>query len=312
MHNAYRRMVLGKTLVVLMLGLLAMPVFAEQARLKPYILGNDVPGDMAAVVNSVKSALKANGFEIAGSYAPYPNATVIVVTNAELKSAAGKAKHGGFGAGQRVAVTNVDGKLQVSYVNPAYIGAAYGLGELASVSAQLKAALGRRVEFGSEEGLTAAKLAPGVYHYMFSMPYFHQLDLLAKHDSYDTAIATIEKNLTAGKGGTVKVYRIDVAKEISVFGVGINRGDGPDRGAKDTDKEVMDIIDYGEYRATAYLPYEILVEGNEVNALRARFRIAVHFPDTKMAGDHGFTKIMSAPGGIKRALEEVAEAESPP
>jgi len=40
--------------------------------------------------------------------------------------------------------------------------------------------------------------------------------------------------------------------------------------------------------------------------MRGRYRIAVHFPDTSMAGEHGFTKIMSSPGGIKNALEAVA------
>ena len=90
--------------------------------------------------------------------------------------------------------------------------------------------------------------------------------------------------------------------EVSVFGVGITKGDGPISGAKDTDREILHIIDFGEYRATAYLPYEIMVKGNEIIALRGRYRIAVHFPDTSMMGAHGFTKIMSSPPGIKRAL----------
>jgi len=32
----------------------------------------------------------------------------------------------------------------------------------------------------------------------------------------------------------------------------------------------------------------------------------LNFPDTKMYGEHGFTKIMSAPWGIQLALEAVA------
>jgi hydrogenase maturation factor HypF (carbamoyltransferase family) len=91
-----------------------------------------------------------------------------------------------------------------------------------------------------------------------------------------------------------------------VFGVGIITGDGVNKGRKDTDKEVMTIVDYKELKHTAYLPYEIMVEGNKAYALRARFRIAVYFPDTSMAGKHGFTKIMSSPRGIKYALEVVA------
>ena len=68
----------------------------------------------------------------------------------------------------------------------------------------------------------------------------------------------------------------------------------------------MDVVDFQELRHTAYLPYELLVQGNQVIALPARYRIALHFPDTKMMGEHGFTKIMSAPWGILIALERVA------
>lgn len=284
----------------------ATAAYAAPEKLKPYILGNSQAGDMAQVVNLTKAALTANGFEVVGSYSPFPAATVIVATNDDLKAAASKAKNGGFGVAQRVAVTNVEGTLQISYVNPAYIAAAYGLGNLDSVSTKLRAALGNTLSFGSEEGMTAKQLVPGVYHYKMAMPYFDQTDLVGKQADYKTAVELVEKNLAQGLGGTKKVYRIDLPNEVSVFGIGIITGDGLTRGAKDTDKEVLDIIDYREYRSTAYLPYEIMIKGNEIIALRGRYRIAVHFPDTSMMGEHGFTKIMSSPGGIRHALEAVA------
>ena len=118
---------------------------------------------------------------------------------------------------------------------------------------------------------------------------------------------TVEKNLAAGLGGTKKIYRIDIpGKQISVFGVAIPKGDGIDKGNKDTDKEIIDIVDYQDLKHTAYLPYELMVDGGRVIALRARYRIALNFPDTQMAGTHGFTKIMTAPWGIQVALEAVA------
>jgi hypothetical protein len=275
---------------------------------KPYILGiAPVAGSLDQVAAGVRNALKAQGFEDAGSYSPYAGAMVIVFTSPELKAAAAANKYGGFGAGIRIALTEHKGKLQVSYINPAYMGSAYGIGPLAGVSAKLEAALGRVTEFGSEIGRTAEQLAPGVYHYMVGMPYFNQVDVLASYPDYATAVKSVEAGLAAGKGGTKKVYRIDLpGKEISVFGVGVLTGDGVDKGDKDTDKEVMDIIDYQELRATAYLPYEMMVLGNEVVSMRGRYRIALHFPDTKMAGPHGFTKIMSSPGGIKAALSAAA------
>jgi hypothetical protein len=290
-------------IILLVLGLFST---ARAEVLKPYVLGKAVPGSMADVVEYTKAQLTAQGFTIVGSYMPYPNATVICASLPELTAAAAKATNGGFGAAQRVAVTAVNGKLQISYMNPAYLGTAYGLGKLETVSAKLAAALGHEQEFGAE-GIKEEDLGPGEYHYKFLMPYFNDIDVLNTYPDHETGVKTVEANLAAGKGGTVKVYRIDLpGKDVSVFGIGIPQGDGPDSGDKDTDKEIMDIIDYHDLRSTAYLPYELMVQGNQAIALRGRYRIAVHFPDTSMTGEHGFTKIMSSPGGIKNALEAVA------
>jgi len=196
--------VMHKMLGVILIGLtvVASQAAADEVHLKPFILGNAPAGNMEQAVAAVKSSLKAQGFEEAGSYSPYAGATVIVVTSPELKAAAAKAKFGGFGAGQRVAVSDSKGKLQVSYMNPAYLGAAYGLGKLEAVSEKLKTALGATKEFGAVDGLTAEALAPGTYHYMVGMPYFQQVDVHAKHPDYQTALAVVEKGLAAGKGGT--------------------------------------------------------------------------------------------------------------
>ena len=290
-------------IAVMVLGMFSL---AQAEVLKPFVLGKTPPGTMADVVEYTKAQLTEQGFTIVGSYMPYPNATVICASHPELSAAAAKAENGGFGAAQRVAITDVNGALQTSYVNPAYLGTAYGLGKLETVSAKLVAALGHEQEFGAE-GIKEEKLGPGKYHYKMLMPYFGDIDILNTYPDYETGVKTVEENLAAGKGGTVKVYRIDLPdKDVSVFGVGIVQGDGTDSGDKDTDKEVMDIIDFKEVRSTPYLPYELMVQGNQAIALRGRYRIAVHFPDTAMVGDHGFTKIMSAPGGIKKALEAVA------
>ena len=306
-----------KTLFLLSILLLTFGLLSEARAevLKPFVLGKTPssfknflkdPGSMADVAEHTKAQLTEQGFTVVGSYMPYPNATVICASHPDISAAATKAQNGGFGAAQRVAITEVDGKLQITYVNPAYLGTAYGLGKLETVSEKLTAALGHEQEFGAE-GVSEEKLGPGKYHYKIMMPYFGDVDVLNTYADYQTAVQTVEANLAAGKGGTVKVYRIDLpGSEVSVFGIGIIEGDGPDSGDKDTDKEIMDIIDYQEIRSTAYLPYELMVQGNQAIALRGRYRIAVHFPDTPMTGAHGFTKIMSSPGGIKKALEAAA------
>ena len=298
-----------KTILTLSFLLVALSFFslAQAEVLKPFVLGKAVSGKMDDVAVYTKVQLTGQGFTIVGTYSPYPNATVICASHPDISAAAAKAENGGFGAAQRVAITEMDGKLQVTYVNPAYLGTAYGLGKLESISAKLETALGHEQEYGSEKGIKEEKLGPGKYHYKIMMPYFDDIDVLNTYADYQTGVETVEANLAAGKGGTAKVYRIDLpGKDVSVFGVAIPQGDGPDSGDKDTDKEITDIIDYREIRSTAYLPYEIMVQGNQAIALRGRYRIAVHFPDTSMAGKHGFTKIMSSPGGIKNALKAVA------
>jgi cellulase/cellobiase CelA1 len=130
-----------------------------------------------------------------------------------------------------------------------------------------------------------------------------KFDSLGKHElaefkSFQEAVSAVEAGLAAGKAGVTKVYRIDVpGKEEAVFGVAITRGKG-------ADKYIMDYIDFADVKSTAHLPYEILVSGNKVYHLFARFRIAISFPDLSMMGSNSFMSIMSAPGAIKESLTE--------
>ena len=48
-------------------------------------------------------------------------ATVLVVTSQALWEAAGRSEYGGYGAAQRVSITEVDDQLQVAFTNPVYM-----------------------------------------------------------------------------------------------------------------------------------------------------------------------------------------------
>ena len=286
---------------------LIMSISLAQAAegLKPFVLGTEPQkADPAQVAVDVKTALQAQGFEVVGSYDPYPNATVIVVTNGDLKAKAAKSDFGSYGAIERVAVTKVKDKVQVSYTNPAYWAAAYRMTDsLAEVKAKLEAALGKQKDFGSKDGLTEKELRK--YKYTIGMEKFDSLGdhKLAEFKSYQDAIAAVEAGLAAGKAGVTKVYRVDIpGKEEAVFGVAIAKGKG-------ADKYIMDYIDFGDIKSTAHLPYEILVSGNKVYHLYARFRIAISFPDLSMMGSNSFMSIMSAPGAIKDAFKETVAGE---
>jgi hypothetical protein len=287
-----------RTLGAVLLALSATLASGEDAVLKPFVLASTGPGDLAQKLEATKAALTKAGFTVAGSYAPYPGAGVIGVTSDELRSNAAKSEHGGFGAAMRVAVSKVGDQIQVSYTNPPYMANAYRMaGDLKDTAAKLQTALGRIDEFGAQ-GLTPAKLRQ--YHYMFGMEYFNEPNTLASYASYEDAVKAVEAGLAAGKYGVTKVYRVDVAgKKETLFGVAM-KGEGDNKYMDD--KYIMSEIDFKDVKSTAHLPYDILVSGNKVYALYARFRIAISFPDLAMMGANSFMNIMKAPEAIRMAL----------
>ncbi len=298
-----KRIVKRLPLIFLLIIFLFSTASAEETLLKPFVLGSRGPGSVAEKTAEVKTSLTAQGFTIAGEYQPYPDAAVVVVTNDELKSNAAKSEHGGFGAAIRVSVTKVKDEVQVAYTNPVYMANVYRMkGDLAGVAEKLAAALGKKEEFGAK-GLTAKKLRK--YHYMMGMEYFDEPSVLAEYGSFEEATAAVEAGLTAGRGGVTKVYRIDIPeKKEAVFGVAMKGATDEDKYMDD--KFIMSEIDFKDIRATAHLPYEILVSGNKVYALYARFRIATSFPDLSMMGKNSFMNIMKSPEAIRKALTQAA------
>ena len=282
--------------------------------LQPFVLAYKTTGDVSTVASDVKSKLTAAGFEIAGEYSPYPGADIIVVTNDALKANAAKSDRGGYGAAQRVAVTKNGDDIEVSYTNPVYMAAAYRMaGDLADVRAQLEGALGAESDFGSEKNLTAEDLRK--YHYTVMMEYFDDPSELAEYDNHAEAVKAVEAGLAAGAGGTAKVYRIDVpgkspeGKEMTVFGVAMKGVNADDCSG---DEFIMSRIDKSTPRHTAHLPYEILVNGDEAEALYGRFRIAIDWPHLPMvAGSNGgtFFSIMCSPNAIEEALTQASGGE---
>ena len=274
--------------------------------LMPFVLAYKTTGDVSKVAADVKGKLTAAGFEIAGEYSPYAGADIIVVTSDALKSAAAKSERGGYGAAQRVAVTKNGDDIEVTYTNPVYMAAAYRMaGDLADVRAKLEGALGAESDYGSEKNLTADDLRK--YHYTVMMEYFDDPSELAEYDSHEEAVKAVEAGLAAGAGGTAKVYRIDIpGKEETVFGVAMKGLNAEDCSG---DEFIMSRIDKSTPRHTAHLPYEILVNGNEAEALYGRFRIAIDWPHLPMvASESGgtFFSIMCSPNAIEEALTKAS------
>lgn len=278
----------------------------DSAKMKPFVLAMKGAGTVNDVVGDITAKLQSAGFTVAGDYAPFDGAHVLIITNDALKAAAAKTEFGAYGIAQRVAVTKVNGEIQVAYTNPSYMAAAYRMdATLADVRKTLSAALGDEGEFGPAEGLTDKELRG--YHYAFLMEYFDDPSKLATYSDYASAVAGVEAAIAKNTSGVTKIARIDVpGKEETYFAVGLS-GDVNNNNEKfRTDAFIMSEIDFKDLRSTAHLPYEIVVSSDTAYALYARFRIAINFPDLSMMGDNSFMNIMASPEQIRRALTEAA------
>ena len=276
---------------------------------QPFVLASINNTGLDEQTEATIDALESAGFTVVGTYSPLEMANVIVVSNANLKSIAALTDKGGYGATQRISVTERDGKTEVAFINPVYIQHAYRLeSDMQSVHDQLSEILGNLESYGAEKKMTAKKLAK--YHYMIGMQRFDDPSELGSFNSHEAAIAAVENGLAADGDPLSQIYRIDIpGKNQTVFGVGMKATSDADEEIDIDETHQMSIVDFEGYSKVAYFPYEILVDGADVEALHMRFRMAVHFPDLSMMGQHGFTKLMSSPGATEDAFEALVGSE---
>ncbi|MEJ2382985.1 MAG: hypothetical protein P8Y54_01150 [Xanthomonadales bacterium] len=287
-------------LVVLFLG---TGTALAKTTFQPFVLAsvNDAP--LAAQTAATRDALEAAGFSIEGEYAPLDSARVLVVTHGELLAVAAQTPRGGYAAAQRVSVAERDGKTEVAFVNPLYIQHAYRLaGDLQVVYELLSSTLGNIESYGTEDGMSASKLAK--YNYKPLMEKFDDPYELGQFASHEAATAAVELGLARPDDALSEIYRIDIpGTEQVLIGVGMKAASEDDLDIDEAHQ--LSVVDYEGHSKVAYFPYEVLVRGREVEALHMRFRMAVHFPDLSMMGAHGFTKLMSSPGATEDALESL-------
>jgi len=86
------------------------------------------------------------------------------------------------------------------------------LNELNKIIADVKTAMSSMGDeftgFGGSEKIEDLK----DYRYMMMMPYFTDPVELKEFDSFEQGVSTIQKNLNAKKGNTVKVYEVILEK----------------------------------------------------------------------------------------------------
>jgi len=277
--------------------------------LKPYTLGATSTADLTLVKEQTRSALTTAGFTLLGEYAPAGDETrwVFAVNSPELTEAVqAVGELSGFALALRVALTAESGNIDISYTNPIYLGNAYFQKAYPDVAhlfittqkklQQAMADLGevKELPFGSEEGLTAKELQH--YHYMFGMEYFEDVVELNSFSSYNVAKSVIESKLSKG-GDTRLVYAYELpGADVKLYGIALSGETG--------EGHFLPIIDISTPKHTAFLPYELLLKGNQAYMLHGRYRIALSFPDLTMTT---FGKIMSTPGNIEDLMRSVTE-----
>ncbi len=305
MRKSMPRWVLVATWWALML---AAVVQAQAETLRPFVFAGTRHGDLETVVAQAKAKLNKAGFEIVGGYAPDANSYVIVVTNEQLKRPVRKAPRAAYGAVVRVGLSKVGDQVQIAYTNPVYFQHAYRIqSDFSPVLAKLADALGAEQTFGSKKGLTPKQLHK--YHYAVGMEYFTDPYELGEFPNHKAAIAAIEKGLREQRGGVRKVYRLDLAPGVTLYGVSLTAKSRRDKYRDE--RFQLHVVDTGDLKRVAYLPYEILVNGNRVEALHMRFRMALHFPDVNMVGRNSFMKLRKSPGKVAQALQQVVGAPAP-
>ena len=230
-------------------------------------------------VETAKSKLTEQGFDIVGTYKPAENGTTILYTSAAMKADANKPSRG-LNAIGRILVD--DERKQISIANPVYFGAAfmqeqYNHAVASAVLGSLEKAFGPLKN--SEDQWEYTGLAG--YHFMVGMPYYKDMDIVGEGSTADlVAKAKAAKGTTAvvqiGEDRYVAFVELDKRTNGFVKKIGTQNGE--------------------------ILPWAVLIEGGKAKALNAQYFIAVSYPLLTMTE---FMGIATMPGAITKGLEKL-------
>ncbi|MFP4640093.1 MAG: hypothetical protein ACOC8M_00640 [Guyparkeria sp.] len=275
-----------------------------RAAFQPFVEGKPIESSMEDAVASVSEQLAAEGFDVAGDYAPTEGVHVFVVTSDALLATAARSDRGGYGAVLSVALEQDGESVRVSYQDPRYVAHGYRLeDDNEPVFQAIAGALGATGYFGAEP-ISEANLR--TYQYGFGLETFGDAVDLGELGSFARAQEQIAERATGGDLGTELVYRVRIpGKDQVVFGVALKSDNANANGAA-----LVEAVDLEAPRAYAFLPYPILLDGSSAETLNLRFRMALFFPDLPMmGGDASFFKLRSAPDAINALLLDVVDGK---
>lgn len=228
-------------------------------------------------VETTKSALTSNGFSILGEYDAMQDANhhVIVFSCPTLTKDASK-KDRAFAAVEKVMVDKSSNLLVITnpeYFQRAFLQDDFNEADAKKINTKLSSAFGAFT--GSKDGLDDDDIAG--YHFMMGMPYYEDMITVAEGDNL---ASKLEKN-----AGNNIVFKQQVGN-ATLYGVAMPTANG--------EKSYISAIK-GE-KGAAFLPYMVLIQGNEAKILHAKYYLAIAYPSLSMGQ---FMKISSAPGDIE-------------
>jgi hypothetical protein len=230
--------------------------------------------------HDVKSALNESGLKVVGEYDAMgdPAYHVIAYTCPTLTKDASKEDRG-FAAVQKVMVDSKDKELV--FTNPEYFLHAfmqndYKQEDAQKVNTKLAAAFGTLK--GSKDGLEDDDIAG--YHFMMGMPYYEDMIEVAKGDNLRDKL---EKN-AADK----IVFKIKTG-DATLYGIAMENEKG----------EKYYISEINGQKHAAFLPYMVLVSGDEAKILHPKYYLAISYPNLSMGN---FMSISGTPGDIEEYI----------
>ena len=195
-------------ILFLSLALFVAETVSAEEGLQTYLFFGNSGQTIEDTNESISTALSVSGFEVLGQYSPAESLerSVIVVSHPELLAALSDMRPSvGFFSAIRIGLISFNGNTLISLQNPEYWGNAYLQDEYSKAEAVINN-LSSKISKTIQAEFTAASLGSGYgssqeftqedlreYHYMFGMPYFEDNLLIGEFESYQQAVAAIEK-----------------------------------------------------------------------------------------------------------------------
>ncbi len=272
----------------------------DTAPLQPFVLAATAPAGPSSEVPELRRKLAGEAFEVLAEHVPLGTHRVLILTHADLLRAAAETPRAGYAAVVRVAISRQGDEIEISFTNPVYLAAAFGLtDDLMAMHDALVRALGFERYFGSEDGLSRAQLDG--YNRVFGGPEFDDpLDFTA-HPNQTLAVLDVERRLNKNNLGFYLIYRIDVPdSEATLFGFGFRPGADEFEGFRQP--VLTDLLGHARPARAATLPLELLVHSGQVETLNPKFRWPLFRPDMPLFGDDGYTRLSALSSDLDDAL----------